>query len=260
MTTGSKERKSSVSLLLLSLLLLLLLPASGCSTLPEMPAGTEPPLRSYEGVPQDERIRILDVKDSVEGFNRGTYRFNYYFDEYLFRPVVKGYEFVMPDYLEDRVSNAVDNLGELNNLANNLLQLRFKAAGTTLSRFAINSTLGVAGLWDPAEKFGLERKPEDFGQTLGRYGVGTGSYLVLPALGPYNVRDATGFVTDTAAFTYLGPPAWVDNFAATIGYNTVASIDKRHRTPFRYRQTGSPFEYELLRMLYTMKREYDIDH
>lgn len=243
-----------------ALLLLALLLGSGCSTLPETSNVTEPPLRTYEALPEDERIHMLDVKDSVEGFNRGTYRFNYYFDEYLFRPVVKGYEFIMPNYLEDRVSNAVDNLNEFTNLTNNLLQLRFKAAGITLSRFVINSIVGIAGLWDPAESWGLDSHAEDFGQTLGCYGVHNGSYIVLPVLGPSNVRDTTGFVTDTAAFTFAGPPGWLNNTAATVGYNTVAAIDKRHRVPFRYRQTGSPFEYELLRTLYTLKREYDVKH
>lgn len=233
---------------------------SGCSTVPKMGPDTEPPLRRFEDLAEEDKIQMLAIKDSVEGFNRGTYRFNYYFDEYFFRPVVKGYEFVVPNYLEDRVSNAVDNLGEVTNFANNLLQFRFKEAGVTLGRFVINSTVGVAGLWDPAENWGLEREPEDFGQTLGSYGVGHGSYIVLPAIGPSNVRDTTGFVTDTAAFTYLGPPAWLNNGAATFAYNTTAAIDKRHRSEFRYRQTGSPFEYELLRALYTLKREYEIEH
>ena len=248
--------QTMVTLLALSLVI-----GAGCSTLPDTPPGTEPPLRNFEELPVDERIQMLDVKDSIEGFNRGTYRFNYYFDEYLFRPVVKGYEFITPNYVEDRISNVIDNLNEVTNFANNLLQCRLKAAGTTLSRFAINSTIGVAGLWDPAENFfGLESEVEDFGQTLGRYGVDNGTYIVLPVLGPSNARDTTGFVTDTAAFTYLGPPAWVNNPGVTVGYNVVASVGKRHRVPFRYRQTGSPFEYELLRALYTMKREFDIEH
>lgn len=246
--------RSGFALLALGLL------SFGCSTVPEMGPDAVAPLRSLETLPEEERIRVLEVKDSVEGFNRGTYRFNYYFDEYVFRPVVKGYEFVMPDYAENRVSDAIDNLNDLTNLMNNLLQLRFKDAGVTLARIGINTTVGVAGLWDRADQFGFERHSEDFGQTLGSYGVGTGSYLVLPVLGLSNVRDTGGFVTDTAAFTYLGPPAWVDNATVTVGYNTLAAIDKRHRIPFRYRQTGSPFEYELLRTLYTLKREYDVEH
>ncbi|AAR36062.1 MULTISPECIES: VacJ family lipoprotein [Geobacter] len=243
---------------LLLVILAALLPAAGCSSLPQaVPAGALP-LRTYEDVVKEGMSPMFEVDDSLEGFNRGVYRFNYYFDEFLFRPVVRTYETIMPDYAEERVSSAIDNIGEVGNLANNLLQLKFKAAGITVSRFVINSTVGVAGLWDPAGAWGLRRQPEDFGQTLGRYGVGNGSYLVLPVLGPSNVRDTTGLAVDSAAFTLAGPAAWVDNAAITAAYTGTSAVDRRHRIPFRYRQTGSPFEYELLRMLYTMKREDDV--
>ncbi len=230
----------------------------GCSTLPGQTGQFVPPLRTYEATVKAGRPHMLEVPDSFEGFNRGVYRFNYYFDEYFFLPVVRTYEFILPDYVEDRISSAVDNIGEFGNLTNNLLQLKFKAAGITLSRIVINSTVGVAGLWDPADSWGLRRRTEDFGQTLGRYGVGHGSYLMLPALGPSTIRDTVGLAVDTAAFSFAGPGAWVDSTAASAAYSATAAVDKRHRIPFRYRQSGSPFEYELLRMLYTMKRDYDI--
>jgi len=251
----ARERMSLVMVIAAAMLL-----TGGCSTLPENGQGTVPPLRSYETVVGDEKPSILEVSDSIEGFNRGVYRFNYYFDEYLFLPVVRTYEFILPDYVENRVSNAIDNINEFGNLTNNLFQLKFTAVGITLGRFIINSTVGVAGLWDPAGSWGLERQTEDFGQTLAHYGVGNGSYLVLPILGPSNVRDTVGFAADTAAFSLAGPAAWVDDTGATLAFAGTSAVDKRHRIPFRYRQTGSPFEYELLRMLYTMKRDYDIDN
>ncbi|MRR33596.1 VacJ family lipoprotein [bacterium] len=232
----------------------------GCSSPPKTGQGTLPPLRTYEKVVKGDTPPVLEVSDSLEGFNRGAYRFNYYFDEYLFLPVVHGYEFILPDYAEDRISSAIDNIGEFGNLTNNLFQLKFKAAGITLSRVVINSTVGIAGLWDPAGDWGLKRRPEDFGQTLGHFGVGEGSYLVLPILGPSNVRDTTGLIADTAAFSFAGPSAWVDSTAASAAYSATVAVDKRHRIPFRYRESGSPFEYELLRMLYTMKRTYDTEN
>ncbi|ADI85449.1 VacJ family lipoprotein [Geobacter sulfurreducens] len=243
---------------LLPVVLAALLPAAGCSSLPQAVPADALPLRTYENVVKEGKSPMFEVSDSLEGFNRGVYRFNYYFDEYLFRPVVRTYETIMPDYAEDRVSSAIDNIGEVANLANNLMQLKFKAAGITVSRFVINSTVGVAGLWDPAGAWGLRRQPEDFGQTLGRYGAGNGSYLVLPVLGPSNVRDTAGLAVDSAAFNLVGPAAWVDNAAVTTAYTGTSAVDRRHRIPFRYRQTGSPFEYELLRMLYTVKRENDV--
>uniref|UniRef100_C6E742 VacJ family lipoprotein n=1 Tax=Geobacter sp. (strain M21) TaxID=443144 RepID=C6E742_GEOSM len=252
------KRRCGAAVMIAGAVLALVL-ESGCSTLPKAgPGAVEPPLRRYEDLVKPGTQNMLDVKDSVEGFNRGSYRFNYYFDEYLYRPVVRGYETVMPNYLEDRVSSAIDNLNEITNLTNNLFQFKFKAAGVTLGRFLINSTVGVAGLWDPAGTWGLERKTQDFGLTLGHYGTGDGSYLMLPVLGASNVRDTGGFVADSATFVYAGPVAWADSSTFTTAYTGVSAVDRRHRTPFRYRQTGSPFEYELLRTLYTMKREYDV--
>lgn len=244
--------------ILLATVLSAMLLMCACSTLPVAGPDTAPPLRTYEDVVKGDGPHLLEVNDSMEGFNRGTYRFNYYFDEYLFIPVVRAYEFILPDYAEDRVSSAVDNIGEFGNLTNSLFQLKLKAAGITLSRFVINSTVGVAGLWDPATTWGLKRQSGSFGRTLRHYGVGNGSYLVLPILGPSNVRDTTGLAVDMAASSLAGPMAWVDNTAITAGFSGVSAVDKRHRTPFRYRQTGSPFEYELLRMLYTMKGDYDL--
>uniref|UniRef100_UPI001CD25195 MlaA family lipoprotein n=1 Tax=Geomonas subterranea TaxID=2847989 RepID=UPI001CD25195 len=243
----------------LLMLVLLGLSLSACSTTPKVTGSVEPPLRRYEDFVKPGQPNMLNVKDSVEGFNRGSYRFNYYFDEYFYLPVVRGYEFIMPNYLEDRVSDAIDNLGEITNLTNNLFQFKFKSAGITVSRFVINSTIGVGGLWDQAGKMGLKRQTEDFGLTLGHYGTGSGTYLMLPVLGASNVRDTTGLVADLATSNYLGPVAWIDDTTFTYAYSGIYAVDRRHRTPFRYRQTGSPFEYELIRTLYTMKREFDIE-
>jgi len=135
---------------------------------------------------------------------------------------------------------------------------KLRACGISFGRLLVNSTTGIAGLWDPATTLGLPRQPEDFGQTLGHYGVGHGPYLVLPLLGPSNLRDTGGFVIDTTAYSLLGPPVWLDNAAADNGLTTVRAVDQRHRQPFRYHASGSPFEYEMVRYLYTKKRELEI--
>jgi phospholipid-binding lipoprotein MlaA len=239
-------------------LLLSVVCLSGCSTLPKTGPDTEPAMRQRADlIPEGTKLDV-EVYDPIEGFNRGAYRFNYYFDKYLFLPIVAGYQLIMPDYAEDRVSSFVDNVYEFNNFTNNLLQLKLKRTGITLSRFVINTTIGIAGLWDPATHWGLRRQPEDFGQTLGHYGVGNGPYIVLPIFGPSNLRDTTGLVTDTVAFAVLGPPAWVDDDTTTLVFTAVSAIDKRKRIPFRYYGTGSAFEYEQIRLLYTKKRELDI--
>jgi len=233
---------------------------SGCSTVPKPGPDSEPAMRQKADLISEETQHDIEVYDPIEGFNRGTYHFNYYFDKYLFLPIVSGYQFIVPDYAEDRVSNFVDNVLEFNNFTNNLLQLKFKETGITLARFVVNTTVGVVGLWDPATKWGMHRQPEDFGQTLGHYGVGHGPYIVLPILGPSNLRDTTGLVTDAVAFSLVGPPAWVDDDGTTMAFTAVSAVDKRKRTPFRYYGSGSPFEYEEIRMLYTKKRDLEIVH
>jgi phospholipid-binding lipoprotein MlaA len=254
METRTEARVILICACLVSLLI------CGCSTLTVTGPNSLPPLRTYEAVVTEPGPHLLEVYDPIEGFNRGTYRFNYYFDEYVYHPVVRVYEIVLPDYAKDRVSDALDNIGEFLNLTNNLLQTKFIDSGITLSRFIINSTVGFAGLWDPATAMGLRRKPADFGQTLGHYRVASGPYLVLPAFGPSNVRDTAGLAADSAALTIIGPVAWINQTAVSASLGGISVLDKRHRIPFRYHQTGSPFEYDLLRMLYNIKREFEVAH
>ncbi len=201
----------------------------------------------------------IDVSDPLEGFNRGVYRFNYYFDRYLFLPVVNSYEFITPDYLQERFSNFFDNIGTLTTVANCILQLRPTCSVATLGRILVNTTIGIGGLWDPATNFGMDNYREDFGQTLGRYGVGNGPYLVLPVLGPSNLRDTAGFIADATAFNILDPLNFENNEELGIAYTTMNSIDKRHRVKLRYFESGSPFEYELVRLAYTRFRQFEIN-
>mgnify|MGYP001147206138 CR=1 FL=1 len=248
------NRTLTVALLLAALSLL-----AGCSTVPVLAPDSQAPLRRYEDVvktPTEQQL--LRVSDPIEGFNRGAYRFNYNFDKYLFLPVVKGYRFVMPDYAEQRVSNFYDNIFEFTNFTNSLLQLKWKKTGITTARFAINSTVGIAGLWDPATKWGLRRQSEDFGQTLGHYGVSNGAYIVLPVAGPSNVRDTTGLVVDSVAFNTVDPLNFDSNQEWEAPFNALYAVDKRKRIPFRYYDTGSPFEYELVRMLNTQYRAFQV--
>lgn len=252
--------KYSLRNLTMALAALALLFATGCSVTPKVDPNIpyEPPRHQLSAQTEQKVAFAADIYDPLEGFNRRAYIFNYYFDKFIFLPVVNTYEFIMPNYFEDRVSNFVDNVFEFNNFVNNLLQLKFKATGITLVRFVLNSTAGLAGFWDPATEIGLTRQTEDFGQTLGHYGVGNGPYLVLPVFGPSNLRDTTGLVADSLSFSNYGPPAWVDDDDATLAFNIVSAIDKRHRQSFRYYRTGSPFEYDLIRMLYTAKRKIEI--
>ncbi|RPI35943.1 MAG: hypothetical protein EHM54_06945, partial [Nitrospiraceae bacterium] len=129
------------------------------------------------------------------------------------------------------------------------------------TRFIINTTLGIGGMWDPATDLGFPRREEDFGQTLGWWGLKPGPYIVLPIFGPSSIRDTTGLAGDSAArYVYLNEPTDMDkNLGWGAAYTGADAVDTRHKIPFRYYQTGSPFEYDLVRLLYTKKREMDIE-
>lgn len=232
---------------------------SGCSAIPEKQAGELPAQHTIESVVRDDVTYAIDVYDPWEGFNRGMYRFNAGFDRYIFLPIVGAYSTVMPDVLEDGVSNFFNNLFEITNLTNSILQLKPKATLETTGRILINTTLGIAGLFDVATKMGIYEHEEDFGQTLGHYGVGDGPYVVLPILGPSNLRDATGNLVDALAFSEIDPLNLDGHNDREVVFHFLNAIDRRHRISFRYFDTGSPFEYELVRKLYTQKRKLDIE-
>ncbi len=130
--------------------------------------------------------------DPFEHYNRTVFAFNDAADSAVIKPAASVYKTVTPELFRFLMGNFFDNLGEINNGVNNLLQGKFKAAGITTVRFVINSTFGFGGIADIATDLGLERSNEDFGQTLGFWGVPAGPYLVLPFLGPSTLRDTVG--------------------------------------------------------------------
>lgn len=136
-------------------------------------------------------------KDPLEGVNRGVYKFNDVTDKAVFKPVATAYNKVTPSPIRKGISNFFNNLGSLTTILNDLLQFKFAQAFTDTGRFVINSTFGIAGLIDVAGMDNIPVHKEDFGQTLGHWGVGSGAYVVLPFFGPSTVRDTAGFAFDT---------------------------------------------------------------
>lgn len=147
-----------------------------------------------------------DERDPFEGFNRGVTRFNDEADRLVLKPVATGYVAVVPELVRTGVSNFFSNLGDVWTFVNSVLQLKPQAAGETLIRFTLNSTLGLGGLLDIASEAGIEKYNEDFGLTLGRWGVGPGPYVVLPLLGPSTLRDslATGIESNGSPISGIG--------------------------------------------------------
>ncbi len=144
-----------------------------------------------------------EVKDCFEKINRATFAFNMALDKVLFRPVATGYR-KLPSPIRVGTSNALNNLSNLVTIPNNILQGDLKAAGNNSIRFIINSTIGIVGIFDPANALGFEKlEKEDFGQTFGAMGIGEGCYLVLPVLGPSTVRDTVGSLVSMS-----GGDAW----------------------------------------------------
>ena len=208
--------------------------------------------------PPNEEYPLL-VYDPIEPVNRAFYTFNAGFDRYVFLPVVQGYEAVTPEFVRRRISDFFINITEFRNFTNSILQLKAERAGRAFLRFVINVMFGFGGLYDIAGAKGIEQQSEDFGQTLGYWGAGPGPYLVIPILGPSNLRDGTGLLVDSAALSYALPDAVTDSIAYNVAAYGLRPIDQRSRIAFRYYGTGSPFEYDLVRFFYTEKRRLDIE-
>ncbi|MNN05075.1 putative phospholipid-binding lipoprotein MlaA precursor [compost metagenome] len=235
------------------------------SALPAESDGFLDPLRALKfnpGLDQREfersTLEALNIYDPLESLNRRIYHFNYRLDQWVLLPVVSGYQYVTPRFVRTGVSNFFNNLGDVPNLFNSVLQLKAQRSAEITARLMFNTLLGVGGLWDPATSMGLPRQSEDFGQTLGFYGVPDGPYLMLPVLGPSNLRDATGVVVD-----YVGEQAinYLNVAEASTDHPEIFAlrvVDKRYTTNFRYGQLNSPFEYEKVRYVYTQARKLQI--
>ena len=145
-----------------------------------------------EGQEELSKKSSSEVKDCFEGINRGIFAFNQALDSVLFEPIAKGYR-QLPSPVRSGTGNVLDNLSSLITIPNNVLQGQIQTAGVNTGRFVINTTIGILGIFDVAEKMGFpEYEKEDYGQTLGVWGVGSGCYLVLPVLGPSTIRDTAG--------------------------------------------------------------------
>lgn len=196
--------------------------------------------------------------DPLETMNRHVYAFNDALDRAIARPVAQAYVDWTPEWVRNRVSNAVDNLIEPGNALNNTLQGKVSRGVESLMRFLVNSTIGIAGLFDVAGEIGLQSHPEDFGQTLGVWGVGSGPYIVLPILGPSSARDWTRYPVAVAAdpITYV---LWDEDWYWSAGITTVALVDGRARLlKLDTLRDSTVDEYAAVRDAYLAKRENDV--
>ena len=168
----------------------------------------------------------IKATDPFEPVNRQVFKFNDTVDQYAIKPVAQGYKAVVPDPVRTAVGNFFSNLGDVWSGVNNLLQAKPGAAAESFFRFAFNSTFGILGFIDIASEAGIEKHKEDFGQTLGRWGVPAGPYLILPIFGPSTLRDAPSLVVDISAdpVSNVNDIAWRNSLTATRLVDLRASI------------------------------------
>ena len=241
-----------ISRRLVATVLLAILGCSACAG--TQPVPEVPPKRQLSDVAKPVEI-ASEISDPIGGWNRGVYNFNARFDRYVFLPVVDAYRFVTPAFVRDRIHDFFSNLTEITTFVNAALQLKGETAGRAAVRFVNNVMFGFGGLYDITAANGIGQVKEDFGQTLGYWGAGPGPYLVLPILGPSNVRDTAGLIVDAAPSFFLVPGDVSSSPAYIATWYGLRPVDKRNSIPFRYYQSGSPFEYELVRVIYTRFRE-----
>ena len=228
----------------LATILVLLLSSSACATRGQSVSGGEEPVSVEEA---------HNNNDPFEPFNRAMYTFNDKLDRYLLKPVARGYRAVVPRPVRRGVSNFFSNLREPVVIINNALQGKFGNAASGLGRFLTNSTFGLFGLLDVATPFGLERHDEDFGQTLGVWGVGDGPYLVLPFFGPSNFRDGIGIYSDWQLY----PPTYLSDESTKWTVYAIEAVDTRARlldTGDILEQAAGRDPYAFVREAYRQRR------
>lgn len=193
-----------------------------------------------------------DPRDPLEPLNRGIYQFNDGADRILFKPAAQIYRAVLPQIVRTGVSNFFSNLNDVIVALNNLLQGKLDLAASDLSRILVNSTIGLLGLYDTATDIGLEKHYEDFGQTLGYWGIGNGPYIVLPFVGPSSARDTVGWVGDL----YTWPPTYLDSEGKRNTLIVVRFISVRADLleASRILETAALDPYEFVRDAYLQRR------
>jgi phospholipid-binding lipoprotein MlaA len=196
--------------------------------------------------------RQPDPRDPLEGLNRGVYRFNTAVDRAVLRPAARGYRRIAPAPVRRALGNFVDHLQYPRVIVADVLQGKFRDGGRDLVRFVSNTVFGL-GFFDPAAQAGLEAHKEDFGQTLGRWGIGPGPYLMLPLLGPATLRDAVGRVPDQ----YLSVNHYIDDPYARWGVVAVDGLDARVQLLDTDRVVDEAFDpYAFVRSAWLQRREY----
>jgi phospholipid-binding lipoprotein MlaA len=233
---------------------------SSAEAAPEAAQKRDSPSASGEEIEYDDTDseEDLQIADPFSAFNRGMHTFNDKLYFWVLKPMAKGYASVVPEKGRASVRNFFNNLAFPVRFVSNIMQARMDSAGTELARFAVNTTLGVAGLNDVAkEKMGLEAKDEDIGQALGSYKIGHGFYVVWPFFGPSSLRDTVGFVGDKLLYpvTYINP---MEASAGVTAYESVNSTSL-HIGDYESLKEAAIDPYISIRNAYIQNRKKKVD-
>lgn len=232
-------------------------PSTVAPTANESPAQTEDDYAALYGTPATGNATANGTYDPWERYNRGVHRFNLGVDRYIAHPLATAYTKVVPGPVRRRVTSFFENLGNPVTMLNQLLQGRPGDAWVTLGRFLLNSTVGLAGLFDPATHAGIPAASEDFGQTLGVWGWRRSRYFELPFLGPRTVRDVFGMAGDYP----LSPTRQIEMDKVRYGVWGLRMVDTRARLlPLDEIRADAPDEYALVRDSWMQRRDYQIRH
>ena len=197
-----------------------------------------------------------EIRDPFEKFNRGVFKFNEFTDRYFLEYFAQAYDFVLPDALQRGIRNVFENARFPIKFGNNLLQLKFEPAAEEIVRFGLNSTVGIAGLFDAATQGGLPSNDEDFGQTLGYWGAQPGPFLMLPILGPSGVRDGIGLGVDSVSLAYSFFLPFVVNASLTVA--NLANVRALAIDVIRDNRTSAFDLYIFTRNAYVANRRYRV--
>lgn len=198
---------------------------------------------------------VRDPRDHVERFNRAMFKFNTTLDHAILRPVARGYVRSVPAMVRTGISNFLSNLGYTRTIGNDILQARPRDFARDVARLTLNTTLGLGGLLDPASRAGLDRHDRDFGQTLGKWGAHTGSYLVLPFLGPSDVRDAIGTVPDR----FMTVDGYIHDTSLSVALFSLRTLDQRAQALPSDAVVQSAFDpYAFVRSAWFQLRDYKV--
>lgn len=216
-----------------------------------------------------EEVRS-DSRDPIESWNRGAQFFNDKLDDYIMKPLATGYHTVTPSAVDQGVTNFYSNIDDIGVIANDLLQLKLAQGGKDFGRFLVNTTVGMAGFVDVASKMNLTKHNEDFDQTLGKWGVPTGPYLVLPILGPSTPRGILGIAGDVAANPVnwinpmvgygFGTAGWHFTDAIIFGSGFLRQVDQRADllSASKIMDEAAVDRYEFIRNAYFQQREFEV--